>query len=105
MLDKNNLKTLFDNKDYVQVYNVLKEEYNQMVLLFAKNHGIEETNMSKLLLTISKEYPDTSFYCSKISNFLFYYEDDLLEKLDEMLDYYNVINKNLVWDSVLWFNT
>ena len=95
MLCKEEIKKMLKEKDYPQVYYKLKNEYVQIVFDFAKDHEIEEDNINKLLFKIANEYPEMSSYCSMIERFLFSYDDDLIDRLDDMISYYNVIKTNL----------
>lgn len=97
MLCKEEIKKMLSEKDYPQVYYELKNEYVQIVFNFAKDHEIEEDNINKLLFVIANEYPKMSSYCSMIEHFLFCYDDDLIDRLDDMISYYNVIKTNFTW--------
>ena len=85
---------MLSEKDYPQVYYELKNEYVQIVFNFAKDHEIEEDNINKLLFVIANEYQEMSSYCSMIERFLFCYYDDLIDRLYDMISYYNVIKTN-----------
>lgn len=98
MINKGEIKELFKNENYIDIINIFKKEYTNMVIEFAKKHNIyidNSTEVEELILIISSTLPQYEGYMNTISKIITSQDFTIGEEINYMLDNYNHIKKAL----------
>ena len=98
MINKGEIKELFKNENYIDIINIFKREYKNMVIEFAKKHNIytdNSTEVEELILIITSTFPQYEGYMSTISKIITSQDFTIGEEINYMLDNYNYIKEAL----------
>lgn len=98
MLNKEELKNLLRNKEYLKIIQIFKNEYTNILLEFSKKNNItisNETEIEELIMEISEKFPNLEGYMDTLSIIFFSPDMYIGDNIDYMLSNYESIKRVL----------
>lgn len=98
MIEKEIIKDLLVKKEYIKIINIFRDDYKQLLMQFAKKHEInlsDKMEIEELILLISNDFPLLEGDLSILSSYLFDPDLTNIERIDQMMQHYNILKSKL----------